>query len=384
MKEQFYRFFLPRIEPEQRLFQIRFLVALCSIMYGLLAIWSIYYIASLQFNDIKNSYRAFEILPIVILAVLNTWLRTSLEKKEIVRIGIYISILYFLLGISLAVFHPTWIYVLVPIFIASIAIIGTLFSGGMVFITAAGNLLVVILLWLYGRSLQVQGDIFEIRHGVLFLSATAFTLSGTAILLNNISTNMQRTLRLLNDRTQQLVSLAHTDPLTELANRRFLIEILEREFCRARRYNRPLSLIYLDLDGFKTINDRFGHLLGDEILKGTAVSMKGVLRSTDLLARIGGDEFAVLLPETDLEGSEMVARKLRRALSAYSAQLKRGVPPLTFCSGVSVLHHDDQSIDDMLSRADDAQYLAKRTGKAHTRLETEVPGNPDARSGEDS
>jgi len=105
MKDRFYRFFLPRIEPEQRLFQIRFLVALCSIMYGFLSIWSIYYIALLQLTDIRNTFHAFEVLPIVILAVLNTWLRTSLEKKEIIRVGIYISILYFLLGISLAVFH---------------------------------------------------------------------------------------------------------------------------------------------------------------------------------------------------------------------------------------------------------------------------------------
>jgi diguanylate cyclase (GGDEF)-like protein len=132
-------------------------------------------------------------------------------------------------------------------------------------------------------------------------------------------------------------------------------------------------LLYLDLDGFKAINDRFGHMFGDEILRGVAVSLLAVLRSTDLLARFGGDEFAVLLPETDLEGAVSVAEKLRRALASYSQQLGPAVPVLSFCAGASSLLEADTSVDDVLARADQAQYLAKDTGKAHTRTQRELP-----------
>jgi len=156
------------------------------------------------------------------------------------------------------------------------------------------------------------------------------------------------------------------------------MEQLGREFSRARRYRRPLSLLYLDLDGFKAINDRFGHLFGDEVLTGVGRAMKAVLRSTDLLARIGGDEFVVLLPETGIEGAHNVIAKLRKALAAYGQQLGPAVPPLSFCAGVSQLRQDDATIDDILSRADEAQYLAKGTGPGHTRSEKELVPPPQA------
>jgi diguanylate cyclase len=103
--------------------------------------------------------------------------------------------------------------------------------------------------------------------------------------------------------------------------------------------------------------------------------MQAVLRSTDLLARIGGDEFAVLLPETNLEGGSKVASKLRRALVAYGQQVSSRLSALTFCAGVAQLLESDVSLEDMLSRADKAQYLAKTTGKGHarTQLDLEAP-----------
>jgi diguanylate cyclase (GGDEF)-like protein len=170
-----------------------------------------------------------------------------------------------------------------------------------------------------------------------------------------------------------MATLANTDPLTGLANRRRLMEQFEREFRRALRYGRPLSLVYLDLDGFKTINDHFGHMFGDEVLQGVGKSMLAVLRATDLLARVGGEEFALLLPETGMEGASNVANKLRRALNAYSAQLGPAVPPLTFSAGISQLHDADSSFEDMLARADAAQYLAKTSGKAQARTERDLP-----------
>jgi diguanylate cyclase (GGDEF)-like protein len=168
------------------------------------------------------------------------------------------------------------------------------------------------------------------------------------------------------------VKIAHTDPLTGLANRRHLFERLESEFSRAQRYRRPFCLLYIDMDGFKAINDEFGHLFGDEILRGSARAMQAVLRATDALARIGGDEFAVLLPETDLVGAEQVANKLRKALTAYGAQLSPSLPSLTLSIGVGQIGEDDDAIEDILSRADKAQYLAKSSGKALTRTQHDL------------
>jgi len=372
MSDRLYLFFRPRIEPEHRLFQESFLSAVCRAELILLALWFLYYLSASLFVQPPDNGNTIEALPIVLLAIVTTWILTSRNQRSVVQSGLMISAAYLLTGISAALFHPSWLYFLVPVFIASITALGALIGGGLVHISAAVNVLAVGSLWFYARSASAPALSYEPVTGALFLIMSTFALAGTSLVLYTISSNMQRTLSLLNDRTQQLASLAHTDPLTQIANRRFLIEILEREFARARRYNRPLSLIYLDLDGFKQINDLHGHMFGDDLLRGVSVSMKAVLRAADLLARIGGDEFAVLLPETDIEGSNHVAGKLGRALASYCAQLEGTIPALTFCSGVSTLHAEDESIDDLLSRADQAMYLAKATGKAHTRLETEI------------
>jgi diguanylate cyclase (GGDEF)-like protein len=201
--------------------------------------------------------------------------------------------------------------------------------------------------------------IFLISHIVFYL--------GSSAIFQFLSIQVTNTIASLHSDRQRLTELAQTDPLTGLANRRFLIDQLAREFDRAKRYNRPLSLLYLDLDGFKALNDQHGHLFGDEILRGTARSLRAVLRSTDLLARMGGDEFAVLLPETTQDEASNVARKLRKALAAYGKQLGPVVPMLTFSAGVSQLRAADSSIDDILIRADSAQYLAKQTGRGGIR-----------------
>jgi len=169
-----------------------------------------------------------------------------------------------------------------------------------------------------------------------------------------------------------MAKLAHTDPLTGLSNRRHLFEKLESEFARAQRYRRPFCLLYIDMDGFKAVNDQFGHLFGDEILRGSARSMRAVLRGTDLLARIGGDEFAVLLPETDLIGAEHVAAKLRKALAAYGSQLSPSIPSLTLSVGVGQISEEDDAIEDILARADKAQYLAKSAGRSLTRTQEDL------------
>jgi len=157
---------------------------------------------------------------------------------------------------------------------------------------------------------------------------------------------------------------AHTDFLTGLRNRRYLELILERELFRVTRYGRPLSLIILDLDGFKAVNDTHGHEVGDRVLKALARCLEEHLRQSDRAVRLGGEEFAVLLPETGLPQALRLAERLRRAVAALK------VPPaerLSASFGVAQASPTDSPFS-LLKRADEALYRAKRAGK--NRVET--------------
>jgi diguanylate cyclase (GGDEF)-like protein len=212
----------------------------------------------------------------------------------------------------------------------------------------------------------------------VFLAVQTAILFFAAVMMHAYTLNARSAIRRLNRQTEQMTELAHTDSLTGLANRRWLLELLEREFLRARRYRRPLTLIYLDLDGFKEVNDAFGHLFGDGLLRSAARSMQAVLRAADLLARIGGDEFAILLPETDLAGADKVVGKLRRALQSTTRPYGTALPPLTFSAGICQMGEADRTIDDLILRADEAQYLAKSAGRGETRTEIHLARPPAA------
>lgn len=152
---------------------------------------------------------------------------------------------------------------------------------------------------------------------------------------------------------------AHTDFLTGLRNRRYLELVLERELFRVERYGRPLSLMVLDLDGFKQVNDAHGHEVGDRVLKALAACLEGHIRQSDRAVRLGGEEFAVLLPETRLAQALALAERLRQAVAALR------VPPVEALSasfGVVQAAPTDSPLS-LLKRADEAMYRAKRGGK---------------------
>jgi diguanylate cyclase (GGDEF)-like protein len=155
---------------------------------------------------------------------------------------------------------------------------------------------------------------------------------------------------------RRLRDLAHTDPLTGLANRRYFDAVVGAELDRARRYQRPASLAVLDVNGFKAFNDTRGHLAGDGMLRRISADLHGGLRSTDIIARIGGDEFAVLFPET-------TPRQAHAALAHATASLQDVYPP-----GLSygVIECDDAAATPtaLLAGGDEAMYRAKR---AYTR-----------------
>ena len=153
---------------------------------------------------------------------------------------------------------------------------------------------------------------------------------------------------------------ARTDPLTSLSNRRAFVEAAWLELERARRHGRPLSLLYIDCDDFKLVNDRLGHVAGDALLSAVGATLRQAVRGLDTVARLGGDEFGVLLPEVDRAGAVALAERLRLQLRETLAG--RG-DAVTFSIGVATFVHPPASVDEMILRADELMYEAKRSGK---------------------
>jgi diguanylate cyclase (GGDEF)-like protein len=160
-------------------------------------------------------------------------------------------------------------------------------------------------------------------------------------------------------RFREAKQLADLDALTGLHNRRFFHETLARECARAHRYERKLALIVFDLDDFKEVNDRIGHLAGDTVLAEAAERVRDVVRTADIACRVGGDEFAVILPESSLDDADQLYRRIQNAIS--SRQLGQG-GKLFLSAGVAELRAEDDPVA-FFQRADDALYRAKEAGK---------------------
>jgi diguanylate cyclase (GGDEF)-like protein len=163
-----------------------------------------------------------------------------------------------------------------------------------------------------------------------------------------------------------LYELATRDGLTGLTNRRHFMESAARDFLLARRSPRRLSALILDIDHFKQINDTHGHAVGDKVLRHFAAIATGTLRRSDVLGRIGGEEFALVLNEIELSAAMTVAEKLRQTIADDRTE---GLPAFTISVGVGLLERDDKDIDDVFRRADLALYTAKRGGRNRVAFE---------------
>lgn len=163
--------------------------------------------------------------------------------------------------------------------------------------------------------------------------------------------------------------LSRIDFLTRVGNGRYFIELADMEINRARRYEHPLTVAYIDLDNFKTINDRFGHSTGDNLLRCVADTIKSNIRMTDTVVRMGGDEFAILLPETGPELAEAITRKIQKI--NLELMQKNGWP-VTFSIGVVTFISPPSTVDEILKRSDNLMYSAKNSGK--NRIKYEVSG----------
>jgi diguanylate cyclase (GGDEF)-like protein len=165
---------------------------------------------------------------------------------------------------------------------------------------------------------------------------------------------------------ERLQRLSERDDLTGAYNRRYFMQRLKNEYELARRRQCDLSLISLDIDHFKAINDRFGHIEGDRALQHLTNTIRPQLRETDILARIGGEEFAILCLSTDLNKAWSVAERIRQSIESSELKTDRGVIHMRISLGLATVNPQDTSIHALLSQADKALYQAKDTGRNRT------------------
>jgi len=167
-------------------------------------------------------------------------------------------------------------------------------------------------------------------------------------------------------------SLAIHDDLTRLYIRRYFLRRLSEEKIRVERYNSPFVLIFFDLDYFKKVNDTYGHSKGDEVLRFFSIILRNNLRGIDIPCRWGGEEFAILLPETDITGGKIVAERIRQELQ--NSEIKDGdeVLKITVSGGMTTVPPFAKSIEEIIERADKALYSAKEKGRNRIEIINEI------------
>ena len=207
------------------------------------------------------------------------------------------------------------------------------------------------------------------------LSISAFEMDGDWFAAGNVRDISER-----KQAERELKRLANTDGLTGALNRRRFMELAQAEVARARRYGRPLSLVMLDLDRFKAVNDSHGHDVGDLVLQSLVRVSREVLRAVDIFGRVGGEEFMALLPETGLEGAAAVAERLRQAVAAQEVETAEGPLRCTASLGVAPLG-PDMDLDSLMKAADVALYRAKQAGRDRVVLMDEADSPLDGENG---
>jgi diguanylate cyclase (GGDEF)-like protein len=219
--------------------------------------------------------------------------------------------------------------------------------------------------WFILNDIQQEIDVIHRRLAlVVFVIFTAVLLVSGYIVFQGIMFEKER-----NRMARKLKNLASTDPLTGALNRRHFWRTADMELHRHHRYFRELAMLVMDIDHFKRINDTFGHPTGDKVLRELVKSCVKNLRKSDIFGRIGGEEFAVLLVETQAEASVEVADRLRQQLAAIQTIIDGGIP-INFTVSIGVTHarREDESLDDLIKRADAALEQAKSKGR--NRVET--------------
>lgn len=224
------------------------------------------------------------------------------------------------------------------------------------------------------RNSEIRSRPMYIRSSVMGLKANGneIPLEVTIAKIDTAGdTELIAVIRDVTERKQlmdQLNRESHTDTLTELFNRRYLEPLLAKEFDRAKRYTKAMSLLFVDIDNFKNVNDTFGHLVGDIVLKNVADVLKNWLREIDISCRWGGEEFVVLLPETDANGALLLADRLRLSIEQAEISHNGVTHQVTVSIGISELRESHTVPEQLVEDADNAMLEAKKLGKNRVHL----------------
>jgi diguanylate cyclase (GGDEF)-like protein/PAS domain S-box-containing protein len=224
------------------------------------------------------------------------------------------------------------------------------------------------------QLLQTVHDVRDIEVPMRTAQGRDFVAEIAAIMIHYAGT--PTVLVAVNDVTQRkqlearLLQQANTDELTGIDNRRHFFNQAEQEIRRARRFGRTVSVMMIDLDHFKKINDTLGHAVGDLVLQEVVKAIRQCLRETDIVGRLGGEEFAALLPETGLEAASEVANRMAQAIANHPIVTAKATVPCTVSIGLAHMKPDETALDVMLQRADEALYRAKHNGRNRVEVAT--------------
>lgn len=188
---------------------------------------------------------------------------------------------------------------------------------------------------------------------------------GDLILIGRVLFKYIRSSTIENRFFGQMYALATTDFLTGIYNRQHIISRLESEFARARRYDRPLSLLLYDIDHFKQINDTFGHIAGDQLLIESSRLVAKNIRQQDFFGRLGGDEFVVICPETELNNTVLMAQRLSQLIEKWSYSHQSRKLDFSISIGIAAVTDEMRSTTDLLAKADTLMYKSKHRGRNH-------------------
>ncbi|OGW49410.1 MAG: hypothetical protein A2V62_00850 [Nitrospirae bacterium RBG_19FT_COMBO_58_9] len=212
---------------------------------------------------------------------------------------------------------------------------------------------------------RYAGDAGRLSSLILTLNRI-LTLDEIFVVETYYQATMQRlegSLEKLNEAHRQLIEISRLDPLTQVSNRRALLESLELELRRSHRYHHPFAFLFLDIDHFKEVNDRYGHAFGDKVLQRIVGVARGQVRPPDIIGRYGGEEFAIGLVECSQEGAVRIAERIRLRIAEASIQWEQNVASVTVSIGIAMLTPDVDRVETLMNRADRALYEAKAKGR---------------------
>ena len=210
-------------------------------------------------------------------------------------------------------------------------------------------------------GISISLDIEKLQSKISYNTITivVFGIITTLLLLGLIYFFMSRLIKKLEEARQTIEKIAITDQLTEVFNRRHIMSRFEEEFEKFKRLKKKVSCIMADIDNFKAVNDSYGHLAGDQVLKAVSHRIRNTVRAYDILGRYGGEEFLIIMPDTSVEDARELAERIRTRVKEETVNNAT----ITLSLGVVCVEESDRSVDDIIRRADQNLYKAKKDGK---------------------